>query len=70
MALLKKQKMADAVVEEIKRMIESGELSEGEKAIWLRNPPTSASISRTILIFTHWWSSLQTIGSSYSRSIT
>ncbi len=49
MAVIRKRKMADAVVDEIKRMIESGELKEGDKLPNQNEFATQLQVSRTSL---------------------
>jgi GntR family transcriptional regulator, transcriptional repressor for pyruvate dehydrogenase complex len=49
MAIIKKKKMADSVIEEIKRMIESGELKEGDKLPNQNEFAAQLNVSRTSL---------------------
>ena len=49
MALIRKKKMADAVVDEIKRMIEIGELKEGDKLPTQNEFANQLQVSRTSL---------------------
>ncbi|MCP4755317.1 MAG: FadR family transcriptional regulator [Proteobacteria bacterium] len=49
MAIIRKKKMADAVIEEIKRMIETGELTEGDKLPNQNEFSAQLNVSRTSL---------------------